>query len=112
MGRLTRCNHLPIEAQLVCNQVGARFACFSSRSSIFWSMVMSTQWGLCKDCKWWQIEPGASAQNNTMGLCIDEDLQPYQLRVSGNSGCNRFMEGAPAHAAGSSEQPPTAKPVR
>jgi hypothetical protein len=57
---------------------------------------MSDQWGLCKDCKWWQIEPGA----------------PYLLRVSGDSGCNRFMEGEPARAKGSSGQPPAAKPTR
>ena len=73
---------------------------------------MSETWGLCKDCKWWQIDPKATGANTTMGLCIDEDLQPYQLRVSGNSGCNRFMPGNPAHAEGSSAQPPTAKPQR
>ena len=48
------------------------------------------EWGLCKDCKWWQIEPNASIANGTMGLCIDEDLIRFRLRVSGNSGCNRF----------------------
>jgi len=80
-----------------------------------WSLKeadMSDQWGLCKDCKWWQIEPGAAIENRTLGLCIDEDLQPYLLRVSGDSGCNRFMEGEPARAKGSSGQPPTAKPQR
>lgn len=73
---------------------------------------MSTKWGLCKECKWWQIEPNASVENPTTGLCIDETLQPYQLRVSGNSGCNLFMEGTPARAAGSSDQPPKAAPQR
>jgi hypothetical protein len=73
---------------------------------------VNEKWGLCKDCKWWQIEPDASVQNNTMGLCIDEDFQEYQLRVSGNSGCYRFMPGQPARANGSSDQPATAKPVR
>jgi hypothetical protein len=34
------------------------------------------------------------------------------LRVSGNSGCNSFMAGEVAHAKGSSEAPPTAKPTR
>ena len=53
-------------------------------------------WGLCKDCKWWQIEPSAAIENTTMGLCIDEKLLPFQLRVSGISGCNRFMGGDPA----------------
>jgi hypothetical protein len=48
----------------------------------------------------------------TLGLCIDEKLQTFLLRVSGNSGCNRFMEGKPAHAKGSSGQPPSAEPQR
>jgi hypothetical protein len=75
-------------------------------------MSMSAKWGQCKDCKWWQIEPKARGGDTTKGLCIDEDLQPYRLLVSGDSGCNRYMEGEPAHAKGSSEHPPTAKPVR
>jgi hypothetical protein len=75
-------------------------------------IMAQTEWGLCKDCKWWQIEPGATAVNTTMGLCIDEDLQKFQLRVSGNSGCNRFMPGKPAHAKGSGAAPPTASPTR
>ena len=70
------------------------------------------QWGLCKDCKWWQVEPDASIANTTMGLCIEEKLQPLQLRVSGNSGCTRFMPGKPARAEGSGEAPPQAEPKR
>ena len=73
---------------------------------------MTADWGLCKECKWWQIEPDATIENPTMGLCIDEDLQQYMLRVSGNSGCNRFVKGTPARAKGSSGQPPTADPTR
>ena len=69
---------------------------------------MKEPWGLCKDCKWWQIEPDASVQNTTMGLCIDEEIQPYQIRVSGNSGCNRFMGGKPAALP----DPPTNRPPR
>lgn len=69
-------------------------------------------WGECKDCKWFQIEPDAEVADSTMGLCIDEDLQPYRLRVSGNSGCNRFMAGEVAHAKGSSSAPPVAQPTR
>jgi hypothetical protein len=74
--------------------------------------MSESEWGLCKDCKWWQIEPGASLANTTMGQCIEEDLQEFQLRVSGISGCNRFMPGKPAHAAGSSAAPPVAEPQR
>ena len=73
---------------------------------------MSNSWGLCKDCKWWQIEPKAAVKNSTMGFCIDDKLLKFKLRVSGNSGCNRFMGGKPAHAKGSSGQPPTATPTR
>lgn len=73
---------------------------------------MSKKWGLCKDCKWWQIEPDASVGNLTQGECIDEELLSFQLRVSGASGCNRFIEGAPARAKGSSAAPPTAAAQR
>jgi hypothetical protein len=74
--------------------------------------MASEHWGLCKACKWWQIEPKSHAHDHTMGMCIDEDLLDYQLRVSGNSGCNHFMEGAPAKAAGSSAKPPLAEATR
>jgi hypothetical protein len=72
----------------------------------------SSQWGPCKTCKWWQIEPEAMPKAATMGLCIEEKLQRFRLRVSGSSGCNRWMEGKPAKAKGSSAAPPTAKPTR
>lgn len=51
---------------------------------------MNSEWGLCKDCRWWQIEPAARVENPTMGLCIDEELQPYVLRVSGNRVLHRI----------------------
>ena len=73
---------------------------------------MATQWGLCKSCKWWQVEPAAAIADSTLGICIDEKLQPFQLSLSGNSGCNRFMKGEPARAKGSGAQPPTAQPIR
>jgi hypothetical protein len=74
--------------------------------------AMAATWGLCKKCKWWQIEPDAQVADTTKGLCIDEDLQPFQLLVSGDSGCNHYMLGEPARARGSSGHPPTAKPAR
>lgn len=73
---------------------------------------MAESWGLCKSCKWWQIEPAAQPENLAMGQCIEEKLQSFKLRVSGNSGCSRFTEGKPAHAKGSSDQPPSAKATR
>jgi hypothetical protein len=75
-------------------------------------MKAKSEWGLCKDCKWWQIEPKASVSNTTAGLCIEEQIQPINLRVSGNSGCNRFVTGKPAHAKGSGEAPPIAEAKR
>ena len=72
----------------------------------------SETWGLCKNCKWWQIEPKDSVENLTMGLRIEEELQPFRLRVSGNSGCNCFMSGKVARAEGSGAAPPTAKVTR
>jgi len=69
-------------------------------------------WGLCRTCEWWQIELRATVKKDTLGLCIEEKLQPFLLRVSGNSGCNRYMKGTPARAPGSSKAPPTAKPIR
>lgn len=75
-------------------------------------MTDTNEWGLCKDCKWWQIEPDASIADTTMGLCIDESLQSFRLRVSGNSGCDVFVAGEPARAGGSSKRPPTATATR
>jgi hypothetical protein len=72
----------------------------------------SKNWGPCISCKWWQIEPGAPVENLTVGYCIEEKLQPYQIRITGNGGCNLYMEGKPARGKGSSEKPPTAKPAR
>lgn len=74
--------------------------------------MAKSEWGKCKDCKWFQIEPAVKVHDNTMGMCIEEKLQPYLLRVSGNSGCNKFAPGEVARAEGSSESPPTAKPTR
>lgn len=71
-----------------------------------------SDWGECKDCKWWQIELEANVSNRTMGLCIEESLQRFQLRVSGNSGCNCFAPGEPARAEGSNAAPPVAAPTR
>lgn len=69
-------------------------------------------WGLCKDCKWWQIEPNAKVDDKTLGLCIDEDMLSFRIRINGVGGCNHFMEGEPARAKGSSSAPPTADASR
>lgn len=65
-------------------------------------------WGLCKDCKWWQIEPDAKVDDRTMGMCIEEELFPFRVSIPGDGGCNRFIAGDVAREAGSGVQPPTA----
>ncbi len=75
-------------------------------------MTEKSKWGRCIECKWWQVEPEALLASTTHGLCIDQSLQPFRLRVSGDSGCNVFMAGEPARAAGSGMSPPQAEPVR
>ncbi len=70
-------------------------------------LIMSEAgWGLCKSCRWWKIEPDAAVQNLTMGVCIDEKLRPFELRVSGISGCDRFEDGKPHRGKGASDMPP------
>jgi hypothetical protein len=74
--------------------------------------MAKNEWGECKDCKWFQVEPDAKVADDTMGLCVEEDLQRFRLRVSGNSGCNHFMPGDVARAEGSSCAPPVAAATR
>jgi hypothetical protein len=58
-----------------------------------------------KGCKMWQIELGASIANTTMGLGIHDDPRTYDLRVSGNNGCDAFASGKPARAEGGGAVP-------
>ena len=69
-------------------------------------MSESSSWGQCKSCKMWQLEPGDEPSNNAVGVCIAEKLVEYQIRVSGNSGCNVYKSGKVKHKEGSSEMPP------
>jgi len=66
-----------------------------------------TNWGPCKQCKWWQIEPDAEIEDETKGVCTCLRFQGYRLRVAGDCGCARFTAGEPIRAAGSGESPPT-----
>jgi hypothetical protein len=35
-----------------------------------------SDWGLCQECQWWQIEPTASLADTTMGVCgLDQMTQ-------------------------------------
>ncbi|WP_435018187.1 hypothetical protein TA3x_000133 [Tundrisphaera sp. TA3] len=66
----------------------------------------SENWGKCRGCKMWQIEPEAATAERTMGICLAEGLEPFRLRVSGNSGCKLFVHGKVQRAEGSSLAPP------
>lgn len=59
------------------------------------------QWGFCKDCKWWQVEPGATLANAALpnaGL----GKQRVQSLHAGETGARRRIEQSPpdrrAHA--------------
>lgn len=71
-----------------------------------------SDWGICMECQWWQVEPEVKITQATLGFCTDEELQPYRLSIPGNGGCGRFAPGSPARGSGSSRQPPAARPAR
>ena len=66
--------------------------------------MAASDWGMCKDCQWWQIDPGANIADTTMGVCTEAALQPFRLRVSGTSGCHHYTPGQPTHAAETGRQ--------
>ncbi|SFI59447.1 hypothetical protein [Planctomicrobium piriforme] len=72
---------------------------------------MNDNWGLCRACRWWQIEPDTTTNEKTVGVCAEEQLAHFQLSVMGHCGCNLFVEGRPARIEGSSEQPPIVQTV-
>ncbi|MBX3443831.1 MAG: hypothetical protein KF774_15590 [Planctomyces sp.] len=67
-------------------------------------------WGMCVDCRWWQIEPQAIATHQTTGACREPDMSVVLLRVTGNSGCGKFASGAPSRSEGASGKPPAPPP--
>jgi hypothetical protein len=67
-------------------------------------------WGLCVDCRFWQIEPKAIPTHQTAGLCLAAALRPFRLRVTGNSGCQEFEKGPTARGEGSGLKPPPLEP--
>lgn len=72
---------------------------------------MTTIWGVCRECKWWQVKPNHPTNNSTVGECIEEALLPFVLRVSGGSGCNRFIPNR-SGVAESKQAPPPSPPSR
>jgi hypothetical protein len=76
------------------------------RINMFDALTRDKTWGPCKTCKMWQIEPNDEIAGETVGVCIAEKLNKYQLRVSGDSGCNVYKEGEVKRRERSSETPP------
>ena len=68
--------------------------------------MANQNWGECKSCQHFAIEPNATPAPNTMGLCIVHDHESQHLRVSGGCGCDLFANGEVAHAQGASAVPP------
>ena len=68
--------------------------------------MANSNWGECKACRHFEVEPGVAPEPNTMGLCIVHEHEVHKLRVSGACGCSQFNEGDAAHAEGASEAPP------
>ncbi|MGI9105052.1 MAG: hypothetical protein ACR2G4_02260 [Pyrinomonadaceae bacterium] len=49
--------------------------------------------GVCLTCRFWQVEERRSEViTPRLALCVQEDLKPYALIVSGASGCNKWQE--------------------
>ncbi len=46
--------------------------------------------GACLTCNYWQVEePRLKALIDRLELCVQPDLKPYALIVSGASACNK-----------------------
>lgn len=48
--------------------------------------------GPCRDCQYYDVdrEDDEEVGDDTIAGCLHPDLEEYQLRVSGDSGCNLF----------------------
>jgi hypothetical protein len=61
-------------------------------------------WGNCKGCRYFGTHhpnPG----DTDVARCMEPDLQPFELQVSGTSGCNEF-EARTGMAGGVSAEEP------
>ncbi len=49
--------------------------------------------GVCLTCHYWEAEtPRAEAHVPKLALCVQSQLKPFALIVSGSSGCNKWKE--------------------
>lgn len=67
------------------------------------------QIGACLTCKWWDTtEHRDESLVGRVALCVQEELKPFALLVSGGSACNRWEEKAnkepEAHAYASRDE--------
>jgi hypothetical protein len=54
---------------------------------------MADDWGLCMDCKWWQIEPEVKIEPRTLDSALTRTCSRISCACPGDSGCNHFMAG-------------------
>ncbi len=59
-----------------------------------------SNWGNCRHCQSWQIEPEQVVQTLTIGRCNDDYLKKHTLTVTADCGCSRFVEGQPQSLTG------------
>jgi len=49
--------------------------------------------GVCLTCKYWDVEEARSESLTAqLALCVQQELKPFALIVSGSSGCNKWAE--------------------
>lgn len=52
--------------------------------------------GACITCKYWQVEePRLKPVIKLLAVCIQPELKPFALIVSGSSACNKWKEKTP-----------------
>lgn len=55
------------------------------------------QIGVCLTCTYWEAEtPRREAHVSKLALCVQSQLKPYALVVSGSSGCNKWKKHSDA----------------
>lgn len=56
--------------------------------------------GVCLTCRYWQVtETRTQSLVPRLALCVQPELKPYALIVSGSSGCNKWKEKPKIEAA-------------
>ena len=62
-----------------------------------------SEWGPCRDCKWWQIEPDAVIADPDSGIYVDPD----RIRAVSHRGAQFDVRGVATLPAGPLKLPAT-----